>query len=176
MSKRSRARGTASRRAVGATIGDTVVRSGGAAAGTAARRAGAALHRAGSAVEQSSATAAPVAAEALGAAVEAVESALGTVGGAVGGVGEVVGGFLEEPALRGSAALDALVGRRVTPPVAGRRWTWALAAAGLGAAAGAGAALLARRLQPADPPGAQEPHELEAVVDRPGEPLGPPGR
>jgi hypothetical protein len=47
-----------------------------------------------------------------------------------------------------------------------RRWPWALLAAVLGAGAGAGAAALARRSS-GERPGAQEPHELRAVVDRP---------
>jgi hypothetical protein len=49
-----------------------------------------------------------------------------------------------------------------------RRWPWALLAAVLGAVAGGVVALLVRRQLQADPPNAQEPHELRAVVDRPG--------
>ena len=74
---------------------------------------------------------------------------------------------LDEARVRGGAAWDALRGERVGPPVAVRRWPVALAAAVLGAAAGAAVAYLLRRLQPADPPDAQEPEELVAVVDRP---------
>ena len=69
--------------------------------------------------------------------------------------------------VRGGAARAALRGSRVGPPTAVRRWPWALAAAILGAAAGSGVAVLVRRLEGQDAPGAQDPSELEAVVDRP---------
>jgi hypothetical protein len=74
---------------------------------------------------------------------------------------------LEEAAVRGSAAWDALRGERVGPPVAARRWPWAVAAAVIGAAAGVAIALAVRRLDPEDPPNAQEPEELKAVIDLP---------
>ena len=69
--------------------------------------------------------------------------------------------------VRGGAAGTALRGSRVGPPTAVRRWPWALAAAILGAAAGSGVAVLVRRLEGQDAPDAQDPSELEAVVDRP---------
>ncbi len=50
-----------------------------------------------------------------------------------------------------------------------RRWPWALAAAVAGAAAGGGVAHVARRLAGQDRPGAVEPEQLRAVVDRPDE-------
>jgi len=43
-------------------------------------------------------------------------------------------------------------------------------AAGLGAAAGSAVARLLRSLEGTDAPDAQEPDELQAVVDRPGVP------
>lgn len=48
-----------------------------------------------------------------------------------------------------------------------RRWPWALCGACAGAGAAAGAVLLARRLLGQDAPDAQEPSELQAVVDTP---------
>ena len=150
-------------RAVDKAVG-TAVRSGGSTAGTAATTAGTALQRAGAVLETSSASAAP----AVGAAVgTAVGTAVDTLADVAEQVADTVGGFLEEPAVRGGAALDALLGRRVTPPVAARRWPWALGAALLGAAAGTAVGLLLQRLQRVDAPGAQEPHELRAVVDLP---------
>lgn len=75
---------------------------------------------------------------------------------------------LEAGISRGDAALTALRGERVGPPLAVRRWPWAVGAAVLGAAAGAGAALLVGRLlMGRDAPDAQDPADLEAVVDRP---------
>lgn len=75
---------------------------------------------------------------------------------------------LEAGVARGDAALTALRGDRVGPPLAVRRWPWALGAAVLGAAAGAGVALLVGRLLVGrDAPDAQDPADLEAVVDRP---------
>jgi hypothetical protein len=77
-----------------------------------------------------------------------------------------VGDVLEEGAVRGTAAVTALRGGRVGPPIAVRRWPWAVAAAVLGAAVGVAAAqLLGRLLLGQDAPGAQEPEDLEAVVD-----------
>ncbi|MCW2713354.1 MAG: hypothetical protein JWN88_401 [Frankiales bacterium] len=48
-----------------------------------------------------------------------------------------------------------------------RRWPWALGAAVVGAAAGGAVAAVIRRVAGADAPDAQEPSELQAVVDRP---------
>ena len=62
-------------------------------------------------------------------------------------------------------ALRGLGGRR--SPQA-RRWPWALLAAVLGAAAGSAAAVVVRSLEGTDAPDAQEPEEVQAVVDRPG--------
>jgi hypothetical protein len=73
--------------------------------------------------------------------------------------------LLEETRDRTSAAYDALRGGPVGPPIAVRRWPWAAAAALVGAAAGAGLVVLLRRLIGQDAPGAQEPEELEAVID-----------
>ena len=70
--------------------------------------------------------------------------------------------------VRGGAAWDALRGERVGPPVAAPRWPVAVLAAVAGAVAAAGIVTLLQRLRTQDPPGAQEPEELEAVVDRPG--------
>jgi len=79
-----------------------------------------------------------------------------------------LGVVLEAGVVRGDAALTALRGDRVKPPVAVRRWPWAVGAAVLGAAAGAGVALLVGRLLLGrDAPDAQDPADLEAVVDRP---------
>lgn len=72
--------------------------------------------------------------------------------------------------VRGSAAWDAVRGTRVGPPVAVRRWPWALGAAALGALAGGALVVVVRRLAGQDAPGAQEPEELRAVVDRPDAP------
>jgi len=74
---------------------------------------------------------------------------------------------LGEARERGSAAWVALRGDAVVPPVASRRWPWALGAAVAGALAGAVVAKLMATVSPADVPGAQEPHELRAVVDTP---------
>ena len=73
--------------------------------------------------------------------------------------------LLDEALVRGGAAWDALRGERVGPPVAHRRWPAALAAAAAGAAAGVAVAMVLRRLH-GDAPDAQEPEELQAVVDR----------
>ena len=71
--------------------------------------------------------------------------------------------ILDEAVVRGGAAWDALRGERV--PVATARWRWALAAAVAGAAAGVAIAVALRNR--ADPPDAQDPEDLEAVIDRP---------
>ena len=80
---------------------------------------------------------------------------------------EAVGEVLETGLVRGAAAWDAVSGQRVGPPVAVRRWPWAVMAAVLGAGAGAAAAMLVGRLLGQDAPDAQEPEDVEAVVDRP---------
>jgi hypothetical protein len=76
---------------------------------------------------------------------------------------------LQEAALRGGAAWDALRGERVGPPVAVPRWPWALAAAIAGAAAGVAVAVAIRRVAGADRPDALDPEDVEAVIDRPAE-------
>jgi hypothetical protein len=150
----------------------------GSATGLAAARAGSAVQRAGAAVERHGTAVAPTVGTAVGAAVESVLDAAdalsevaGTLGGALrtaaGELVETISGIVEEPAVRGGAALDALRGIPVGPPASVRRWPWAVGAALLGAGAGAAVAYLLRRLQGQDAPGAQEPHELQAVVDLP---------
>lgn len=85
---------------------------------------------------------------------------------------ETVSGVLEEAGERGGAAWMALQGGPVGPPFAVRRWPWAVGAAVAGAAAGAAAAYVLSRLRTQDAPGALEPDEVEAVVDRPESPPG----
>jgi hypothetical protein len=74
---------------------------------------------------------------------------------------------LEEAALRGGAAWDALRGERVKPPIAAARWPWAVGAAVAGAAAGILVAIVVRRFSAPERPDAQDPEDLEAVIDRP---------
>lgn len=81
-------------------------------------------------------------------------------------VTEVLGDVVDASVVRGSAALDALRGGRVGPPVAVRRWPWAVGAAVLGAAAGAGVAYVLQRVVGQDAPDAQDPEDVQAVVDR----------
>lgn len=81
-------------------------------------------------------------------------------------VEETVREALAEAAVRGTAAWDALRGERVGPPVAVRRWPWALLAAALGAASGVAVVLVARRLRYRDAPDALEPEQVQAVIDR----------
>ena len=50
-------------------------------------------------------------------------------------------------------------------PRAGRRWRVALLGMAVGAVAGAGGAVLRSRWRGQDAPGAQEPEQLQAVVD-----------
>ena len=96
------------------------------------------------------------------------ERLAGDVVRVVEAVGEALGEALDVAAVRGDAAVTALRGDRVGPPLAVRRWPWAVGAAVLGAAAGAGVALLVGRLlMGRDAPDAQDPADLEAVVDRP---------
>jgi hypothetical protein len=54
------------------------------------------------------------------------------------------------------------------------RWPWALAATVAGAAAGAAVAYAVRRVEGEDPPGAVEPEQLRADVDRPDDEPAPP--
>ena len=89
------------------------------------------------------------------------------IGRTAGQAAQVVGEAVDLSVLRSGAALDALRGGPVRPPVGVRRLPWALAAAVVGAAAGAATALLVRRVIGQDAPGAQAPEDLEAVVDRP---------
>ena len=55
------------------------------------------------------------------------------------------------------------------------RWPWVLGAAFVGGAVGRVAAALARRLEGEDAPGAVEPGELRAVIDRLDPGLAAPG-
>ena len=68
--------------------------------------------------------------------------------------------------VRGGGALQALRGGPVGPPLAGRRWPWAVLAGVLGALAGAATVVALRALMGRDAPDAQEPAALVAVVDR----------
>lgn len=77
------------------------------------------------------------------------------------------------PALRVRPALPALPPVRVGPVP--RRWPWAAGAAVLGAAAGAGLVAVLRRVVGEDAPDAQEPDDLQAVIDLPADGLGEPG-
>lgn len=117
---------------------------------------------------------------AAGAAAEVLGAAASTVTSVVGGVAvergrevaravrsgaelvptpEVLEGVLEDAFERGAQAWDALRGRRR------RRWPWALTSALAGAAAAVAVTVAARRLSTQDAPGAQEPDQVEAVVD-----------
>lgn len=82
---------------------------------------------------------------------------------------DAVGAVLETTLVRGGAAVDALRGGPVGPPIGPRRWPWAVAAAVAGAATGAAVAVLVRRVIGEDAPGAQEPEDVQAVVDRTGD-------
>lgn len=161
------------------------------AAAVAAARTAQAVQRAGTALEHHGRQSAPAVGTAVGnavdAAVDTADSArtvAGRIGTAAAGVAselvQTVSGLVEEPGVRGAAALDALRGVPVGPPAGRRRWPWALGAALAGAGAGAAVAVLVRRLGGTDAPGAQEPHELRAVVDvadgpsvAPARPAGP---
>lgn len=122
--------------------------------------------RAGELAERAYAEAAPRVERAVDVTVE---TAGPVVSQAVQAVGEVLG----TSAVRGSAAWDALRGGPVGPPVGVRRWPWAVGAALAGAAAGAAVAYLVTRIVGQDAPDAQEPEDLQAVVDRPTD-LPPP--
>lgn len=117
-----------------------------------AERAGELAERAGDLAERAGHRAAPVRDRVLDGAGELRVAAA-----------PVLGEVLE----RGGAAWGALRGDAVGPRVAVRRWPWALGAAVAGALAGAVVAKLLSKVAPADAPGAQEPHELRAVVDSP---------
>ena len=73
-------------------------------------------------------------------------------------VGEVLEGVVEDSRDRAMSVL----GRQ--PPTRSR-WRWAATAAVAGAAAGAAVAFAVKRLVGQDAPGAQEPDQLQAVVD-----------
>lgn len=63
---------------------------------------------------------------------------------------------------------------RAVAAVPTRRWPWALAAVVAGACAGGAVAYVVRRVEGADAPGAVEPDQLRAVVDRPEDEAHPP--
>ena len=76
------------------------------------------------------------------------------------------GRLVDEGRVRGGGVWQALRGGPVGPPLAGRRWPWAVLAGVLGALAGAATVLALRELMGRDAPDAQEPTALVAVVDR----------
>ena len=96
----------------------------------------------------------------------AVEDAVARGAGLTADLTADLADVLEEARVRGGAAWDALRGERVGPPVGRRRWPVGLAAALAGAAAGVAVAVALRRLRAGDPPDAQDPEDLLAVVDR----------
>ena len=65
-----------------------------------------------------------------------------------------------------------LVHRTSGASVPARRWPWALAATVAGAVAGGAVAYAVRRVQGQDSPGAVEPEQVQAVVDRPDDGAG----
>lgn len=137
----------------------------GTAAGSLGERAGELTERARDAAVELRTTAEPYADKALdsvrGAAVELRSAAAPAVAAAA----VSAGGALGTARHRSADALTVLKGDRVGPPASVRRWPWALGAAVAGAAAGALVVSVLRRVAPGDAPGAQEPHELRAVVD-----------
>lgn len=150
------------------------------AAAAAAARTAEVVQRAGVALEQHGRASAPSVGSAVGRGVEtAVETAAtarvlaarfaAVADAAAGELVHIVQGLLEEPGVRGGAALNALRGAPVGPPLGRRRWPWAVAAAVAGASAGGGVAYALRKVEGTDAPDAQEPHELQAVVDVPGD-------
>lgn len=176
MSKRQQDRGA--RRAEDAAQAATA--SAATAAAAAAARTAEVVQRAGVALEQHGHASAPSVGSAVGRGVEtAVETAstarelagrFAAVAAAVAGeLVHTVQGLVEEPGVRGAAALNALRGVPVGPPLGRRRWPWAVAAAVAGAAAGGAVAYALRKVEGTDAPDAQEPHELQAVVDVPGD-------
>lgn len=120
----------------------------------------------------SAGVAASAAAEVLGAAASvgggaAVERSrdvarAGRTGAELVPTPEVLEGVLEDAFERGADAWGALRGRH------SRRWPWAVGSALVGAAAAVAVTVVTRRLSTQDAPGAQEPEQVEAVVD-----LGP---
>ncbi len=74
---------------------------------------------------------------------------------------------LEDAGQRGGAAWAALTQVVEPEPVEVRRWPWALGAAVAGAAAGTAVAFAMEQVRPPDAPGALDPAEVQAVVDRP---------
>ena len=68
----------------------------------------------------------------------------------------------QHPTGRSRTAVAHLRGRELRS----RRWPWAVLAAVLGAAAGSAAAFAVRSLEGVDAPQAQDPDEVQAVVDR----------
>ena len=115
---------------------------------------------------------------AVGSAVAAAGGVRDTLGGVldarvgprVTGALQTLDGVVVEGRYRGLGAIDALAGRR-----APRRWPWAAGAAALGALVGAGLALALRGALGQDAPDAQEPEQLQAVVDPfPGDPMPQP--
>jgi hypothetical protein len=68
---------------------------------------------------------------------------------------------------RSGAAWDALRGVPAERPAVARRWPWAVGAAVLGALVGGLVAAVLRRVGGGDAPGALDPEDVVAVVDRP---------
>ena len=66
-----------------------------------------------------------------------------------------------------------LARRAAAAAVPARRWPWAVAAVVAGGAAGAAAAYAVRRVEGTDAPGAVEPDQVQAVVDRPDDEAHP---
>jgi len=132
-------------------------------AGRAREGAGPALATAGELAGRARESAGPALATAAEAASRARESARPALASAV----ERAGPAFDDARVRSTAAWDALRGERVGPPAAVRRWPWAVGAAVAGAVLAGLVAALLRRVNPPDPLGAQEAHEVEAVVDRP---------
>jgi hypothetical protein len=79
---------------------------------------------------------------------------------------ETLSGVLEDAGHRSGAAWAALRGEREELALV-RRWPWAVSAAMAGAAAGVAAAYVVGRLRTQDVPGALDPEQMVAVVDRP---------
>lgn len=172
-----RTRGARTGAEFGTGLGTSVGSSVGAAVGAGLAVAGPVVERVGEQVGERVEQATPYVEQALTRAGEQVVRVRENAGplvdraraGAVplaaatsGAVSEV----LDDARVRGGAAWEALRGDRVGPPVAVRRWPWALTAALVGASAGAALAYVLKRLGQSDAPGAQEPHEVQAVVDR----------
>lgn len=67
--------------------------------------------------------------------------------------------------IRTTGAYDALRGGPVGPPLAVRRWPWAVAGALSGAGVAVGLVLVVRAVLGRDAPDAQAPEDVEAVID-----------